>query len=110
MIIGEARQHLAVQVATFIVLPLLEPVEVTRAHQRVVPQNPGEKNRGNELCWLQFFYLNSYKMHKKIQRHLSVFINTISTNEPIIFPSQTTVLPLTDLCMNPCSCLTLDTK
>lgn len=43
LIIGEARQHLSVNVTTVAKLPLLEPVEFTWAKKMVVPQNPEEK-------------------------------------------------------------------
>lgn len=55
LIVEEARQHLGVQVPTFVKLPLLEPVEVTRANERVVPQNSEEKQKeDNQLNWLQY--------------------------------------------------------
>lgn len=48
LIIGETRQHLVVHVTTVAQLPLLEPVEVTRANKRVFPQNSKEKKRRGE--------------------------------------------------------------
>lgn len=42
LIIGEARQHLSVNITMVAKLPLLEPVEVTWAKKMVVPQNPEE--------------------------------------------------------------------
>lgn len=40
-VVSETSQQLAVQVAAVIKLPLLQPVEIARADQRVVSQNPG---------------------------------------------------------------------
>lgn len=45
LVIGHTKQHLVFQVAPFVTLPLLQPVEVTRANQRIVPQNPEEKKQ-----------------------------------------------------------------
>lgn len=41
LLVSETSQQLAVQVAAVITLPLLQPVEIAWADQRVVSQNPG---------------------------------------------------------------------
>ncbi|TNN85659.1 hypothetical protein EYF80_004292 [Liparis tanakae] len=40
---GDRGQHLAVHVSAVVALPLLQPVEVAGAEQRVVPQDPEEE-------------------------------------------------------------------
>lgn len=44
LVVNETRQ-LVVQVAAVAPLPLLQPVEIARADQRVVSQNPGGRKR-----------------------------------------------------------------
>lgn len=45
LISRETGQHLAADVSAIAQLPLLEPVELTGADQRVVPQNPDKKKK-----------------------------------------------------------------
>lgn len=55
LVFGDTRQHLIVCVASFAVLPLLQPVKVTGADQRVVPQHPeGEKKQHKLQLWSNF--------------------------------------------------------
>lgn len=47
LVVGLAIQDLVFQVTAFITLPLLQPVDITRANERVVLQNPEREKRGH---------------------------------------------------------------
>lgn len=56
---GEARHHLAVHVSAAAEVPLLEPVEVAGAGQRVVPQDAVGRKKGNGKENFFFFQMFS---------------------------------------------------